>query len=96
MAGFEVTLYGRFWVTPEDTAAWYYVLVEATDGSRAVFSWAELDPTFISKAVYLVTKRDGKPLAKGDGPFQLVVPGEWNRTTRWIRQVKAIRVRQAN
>jgi hypothetical protein len=77
------------------TAAAYYLTVEAKDGYRAVFAWAELDSTFMDKAVYVVTKRDRKPLSDKDGPFQLVVPGE-KRDARWVRQVTALRIRQAN
>lgn len=77
------------------TAASYYLLVDAKDGYRAVFAWAELDPTFMDKSVYLVTMRDGKPLAEKYGPFQLVAPGE-KRAARWVRQVTALSIRQAN
>ena len=77
------------------TGASYYLTVEAKDGYRAVFAWAELDSTFMDKAVYVVTTRDGKPLSDKDGPFQLVVPGE-KRAARWVRQVTALRIRQAN
>ena len=59
------------------TAASYYLLVEARDGYRAVFAWAELDATFMDKAVYVVTKREGKPLAEKDGPL-----GVWWRRAR--------------
>jgi hypothetical protein len=71
------------------------MLVEAKDGYRATFAWAELDSTFMDKAVYVVTNRDGKLLSEKDGPFQLVVPGE-KRSARWVRQVPALRIRQAN
>jgi hypothetical protein len=77
------------------TAVSYYLFVEAKDGYRAVFAWAELDLAFMDKPVYVVTTRDGKPLSDHDGPFQLVVPGE-KRPSRWVRQVTALRVRQAN
>jgi hypothetical protein len=77
------------------TGASYYLVVEAKDGYRAIFAWAELDSGFMDKAVYFVTKRDGKALADKDGPFQLVVPGE-KRNGRWVRQVTALRVKQAN
>jgi len=77
------------------TGASYYLAVEAKDGYRAVFAWAELDSTFMDKTVYLVMKRDGKPLSDKDGPFQLVAPGE-KRAARWVRQVTALRIRQAN
>lgn len=77
------------------TAASYYLTVEAKDGYRAVFAWAELDSTFMDKAVYVVTKRDGRPLTDKDGPFELVVPGE-KRGARWVRQLTALKIRQAN
>jgi hypothetical protein len=76
------------------TAASYYMLAEAKDGYRAVFAWAELDLTIVDKFVYVVTKRDGKPLSDRDGPFQLVAPGE-KKNARWVRQVTALKIRQA-
>ena len=74
------------------TAASYYLVAEGRDGYRAVFAWAELDPSFMDKAVYVVTKRDGKPLSENEGPFELVVPGE-KRNARWVRQLSSLRVR---
>ena len=76
------------------TGASYYMVVEARDGYRAVFAWAELDSGFMDKSVYVVTKRDGKPLSEKDGPFQLVAPGE-KRAGRWVRQVAALTIKQA-
>lgn len=77
------------------SGASYYVAIEARDGYRVVYAWAELDSGFMDKPVYLALKRDGKPLSDKDGPFQVVAPGE-KRAARWIRQVTAIRIRQAN
>jgi hypothetical protein len=77
------------------TSASHYLLVEAQDGYRAVFAWAELDPTITDKAVYVVTSRDGKPLSGKEGPFRLVAPGE-KRAARWVWQVTALRIRLAN
>jgi len=76
-------------------AASYYLLVSAKDGYRVVLAWAELDPSFTDRPVYVVTSRDGKPLPDRDGPFQLVVPDD-KRPARWIRQVTGIRILQAN
>jgi hypothetical protein len=45
--------------------------------------------------VYVVTKRDGKPLSNKDGPFELIVPGE-KRNSRWVRQMTALTIRQAD
>jgi hypothetical protein len=77
------------------TAAEYYVVVGAADGYRAVFAWAEVDSSFMDKPVYLVTQRDGKPLASSDGPFEVVAPGE-KRNARWVKQVTELAIRQAN
>jgi hypothetical protein len=54
--------------------------VEAKDGYRAVFAWAELDLLFMEKPIYLVTKRDGKPLSEEDGPFEN--RRAWRKTER--------------
>jgi hypothetical protein len=77
------------------TAASYYLVAEASDGYRAVFSWAELDPSIAEKSVYVVFKRDGKDLAEKEGPFELVVPGE-KRNARWVRHLEALRILQVH
>jgi hypothetical protein len=69
----------------------YYVIAEAQDGYKAVFSWAEVDPSFTDRKLYIVTKRDGKPLSERDGPFELIVPGE-KRYSGWVRQLKLLRI----
>lgn len=76
-------------------AASYYLKVEANDGYKAIFSWAEIDPSFTDRKVYLVTIRDGKLLPDKDGPFELIVPGE-KRNSRWVRQLKALTIRRAD
>ena len=73
------------------TAASYYLVAEGRDGYRAVFAWTELDPSFTGKSVYVVTRRNGKPLSDNDGPFELVVPGE-KGNARWVRQLTALRI----
>jgi hypothetical protein len=72
-----------------------YVLVEAADGYRAVFALPELDAGFTDRKIYLATMRDGKPLSEKEGPFRIVVPDD-KRPARWVRQVTALRIRQAN
>jgi hypothetical protein len=72
-------------------AASYYVEVRALDGYRAVFSWAEVDPAFTDRKVYLVTRRDGRPLMGKDGPFLTVVPDD-KRQSRWVRQAIAVTI----
>ena len=68
-----------------------YVLVSARDGSRAVFSLADLEPTLGNRKVLLVDRCDGKPLDDQDGPLRLIAPDE-SRPARWVRQVHSITV----
>ncbi|MGA2581548.1 MAG: hypothetical protein ABSH24_36825 [Bryobacteraceae bacterium] len=72
-----------------------YLLVEAADGYRAVFALQEFDAGSTDRKIYLVTKRDGKQLSDREGPFRIVYPDE-KRPARWVRQVTALRIRQAN
>ena len=69
------------------------VLAEATDGYRAVFSLAELDPELTDRLVLLADTKDGQPLPPREGPFRIIVPGE-KRPARWVRQVRALIVRK--
>ena len=71
-----------------------YLLVEAADGYRAVFALHELDLAFNDRVIILADRRDGSPLTARDGPWQIVVVGE-KRQARWVRQVVALTIRNA-
>ena len=73
------------------TAMATYVLVEAADGYRVVFSLAELDPGIQDSNVLLADKVDGHALDGNIGPLRLVVPLD-KRPARWVRMVQSIRV----
>ena len=67
------------------------LVVEATDGYRAVFSLTEIDAQSPDRPVLLADQRDGKPLNAQEGPFRLIAPQD-QRPTRWVRQVTALRI----
>jgi DMSO/TMAO reductase YedYZ molybdopterin-dependent catalytic subunit len=71
-----------------------YVLVEAADNYRVVFSLAELDSGFLDSEVLLADTMDGAALATGEGPFKLVAPHE-KRPARWVRMVRSLTVVRA-
>ncbi|MGO8745696.1 MAG: SAM-dependent methyltransferase [Thermoguttaceae bacterium] len=71
-----------------------YVLIEAADGYRVVFSLAEVFPEPGGRNVVLVDRKNGEPLDAKTGPYQVVVPDS-ARYERWIRQVRRILVRPA-
>jgi DMSO/TMAO reductase YedYZ molybdopterin-dependent catalytic subunit len=68
-----------------------YLVVEASDGYRAIFALPELDPASTDRVVLLADHRDGKALLSTEGPLRVVVPGE-KRHSRWVRQVKSLKV----
>ncbi len=67
------------------------LLVEASDGYRAVIALPELDPTFTDKQILLVFSRNGKPLDEKEGPYRIVIPDE-KRMARWVRQVTTLKI----
>ena len=72
-----------------------YVLVEAADGYVVVYALAEFDPQFTVSNVLLAMRQDGAALSREDGPFRLIAPSH-RHPARWVRQVRALRVMQAN
>ena len=68
-----------------------YVLVEAADGYRVVFSLAELDPGIQDSNVLVADNVDGHALDSKVGPLRLVAPLD-KRPARWVRMVQVIRV----
>jgi len=71
-----------------------YLVVEASDGYRAVYALPELDPAYTDKVIMLVDKRDGKALDAKEGPLRIVAPDEKMRA-RWVRQVTGFVIRRA-
>jgi hypothetical protein len=68
------------------------LVVEASDGYRAVFTLAELAPGLGSRDVLLADREDGHPVSDAVGPLRLVAPGD-GAGARSVRQVIALRVR---
>ena len=71
-----------------------YVVAEASDGYRVVFSLAELDSGFLDSGVIVADTLDGAPLGSNEGPLKLVAPRD-KRPARWIRMLRTITIVQA-
>lgn len=71
-----------------------YVLAEATDGYRVVFSLAELDSDFLDSEVIVADTMDGVALGPDQGPFKIIAPHE-KRPARWVRMLKSVTVVRA-
>jgi DMSO/TMAO reductase YedYZ molybdopterin-dependent catalytic subunit len=71
-----------------------FVVAEAADGYRVVYSLAEFDSGFKEATILVADKKGGKALAAEEGPLRLVVPGE-KRQGRWTRQLIALKLGKA-
>jgi hypothetical protein len=67
-----------------------YLVAEGSDGYKAVYSLAEVNPDVHEGSVIVADTLDGKALPAG-GQFQLVAKGD-KRPARWVRALVAIRV----
>lgn len=70
-----------------------YLLAEASDGYRVLFSLAELDADFTDNQVLVADTLDGAPLGANLAPLRLVVPQD-KRPARWVRMLKSLTVVQ--
>jgi len=68
-----------------------YVLVEAADNYRVLFSLAEFNSSFQDSEIIVADTMDGAPIPGALGPFRLVAPHE-KRPARWVEMVKSITV----
>lgn len=72
-----------------------YLVFEAEDGYRVVFSIAELDSGILDSGVIVADTVDGAALPSKQGPFRLIAPHE-KRPARWVRMLKSITVVRAS
>ncbi len=75
------------------TFAQMVVIADASDGGRAVYALAEVEPSFSDKLILLADKCDGKALNSDEGPYRMILPGD-KRHARWLRQVKGFAVKK--
>ena len=78
-----------------DRSDWRKAVVIATgrDGSRTVFSWAELAHTTPGTEAMVAYERDSAPLPSSEGPLAIHVPGDERSAPRDVKQVQRIDVR---
>jgi hypothetical protein len=72
-----------------------YVVAIGSDGYKAVFSLAEIDPSFHPGEVLVADTMNGTPLDAKTGPFRLVVT-EDKRPARSVRNLIAIELKSAD
>lgn len=70
-----------------------YLAAVGSDGYKAVYSVAEVNPDVHDATVIVADAKDGKPLT-ADGPLKLVATRD-TRPARWVRNLVAIHVMTA-
>lgn len=71
-----------------------YLVAAGSDGYKVVYSIGEVTPDVHDATVIVADSEGGKPLT-ASGPLQLVATGE-KRPARWVRNLVAIQVRNAD
>ena len=80
--------------TDHNTVKKIAIIVSATDGYKAVFSWSELFNSDAGEQVLVVFARDGKPLGANEGPLALVSGKDSRPGPRHVKWLQAVEVRQ--
>lgn len=75
------------------TFAQMIVIADASDGGRAVYALAEVEPSFSDKVILLADKCDGNALGTDEGPYRMILPSD-KRHARWLRQVKGVTIKK--
>ena len=73
------------------------VVATATDGYKAVFSWAELFLSPIGDGVLVIFERDGAALPGSEGPLALLSLRDTNpgpRHVKWLAKIEIFRIRE--
>jgi len=78
---------------PHGAAMRIYLVAEGSDGYKAVYSLAEVNPAVQDSTVIVADTENGEPLA-GDGPLKLVDTHD-KHPARWVRNLVAIKVMTA-
>ncbi|MGD1105440.1 MAG: hypothetical protein ABR865_00225 [Terracidiphilus sp.] len=75
---------------PHGAAMRIYLVAEGSDGYKAVYSLAEVNPALQDSTVIVADSENGKPLTS-DGPLKLVDTRD-KHPARWVRNLVAIKV----
>ena len=73
-----------------------FIVASASDGYRAVFSLAEVDPAFTRNDIVVADTIDGKPLFAYQGPVRLVAPKDARgaRSIRMLQRIDVVRLKK--
>lgn len=70
----------------------FYVVFEASDGYRVVFSWNELFNTTIGDQLFVLTAADGRPLPEMPTRIAALSTGDQQSGRRYVKGLEAIHI----
>lgn len=73
-----------------------YVLASGSDGYRALYAIAELDPAFTANDIVVADTVDGKALFDYQGPLRIVAPKDMRaaRSVRMLQRLDVVRLKK--
>ena len=69
-----------------------FIVVSASDGYKAVFSWQEIFNTQIGGGVMVLIEKNGKPLSAATGGLELISLQDFFSGPRYVRNLETIEV----
>ena len=72
----------------------YYLVFEAFDGYKVVYSWNEIFNSDTGKHIFVVTSKDGEPAATMPQTMLVVTPSDIQTGRRYIKNVAHIVVKK--
>lgn len=73
----------------------YYLVCEATDGYRVVYSWNELFNTVVGNTVYIVTHQEGQALPVMNESILMISAQDIRTGRRYLKNLHTITIRRA-
>lgn len=72
----------------------YYIICEAADGYKNVYSWNELFNSEVGNQVFIVTEADGKSFATSDKSIMLIAPQDFRTGRRNLKGLSKIEIKR--
>lgn len=73
----------------------YYLVFQASDGYKVVYSWNELFNSETGSNTFIVTEKEGVPMEKMEERIMVITPKDIQTGRRYIKSLKTIKIYRA-
>lgn len=84
----------EFEVDNERFLSEFYLIFEATDGYKVVFSWNEIFNSDVGKNAFIVTQKDGQSVENIGESIILLTPNDYKTGRRYVKNLAKIIVKR--